>query len=141
MTTAVPTADSHSTRLYLLSIAVIASVVHLLMMIPGYSDNGSFEVGTWLAVLGFSLVVSVLLFLVVVPRGGVTTGVVLGAVALVSVLVFWAGVTLPLAAAAGVIGWRAYPTQHRTLALVALGLAAFSTVATVAIIIGDAMAN
>jgi hypothetical protein len=89
-----------------------------------------------------SLVVAALVFVFVVPGGGAVTGVVLGAVALVSVVVFWAGVTLPLAAAAGLVGWRARQGGERPgLANAALALAAVAAVALVAIIIGDAAAN
>jgi hypothetical protein len=113
----------------------------MLMMIPGYSQNG-FELGSWLGALAVSLVVAALVFVFVVPGGGAVTGVVLGAVALVSVLIFWAGVTLPLAVAAGLVGWRARQGGERPgLANAALGLAVVAAVALVAIIIGDAVAN
>jgi hypothetical protein len=139
MTTTAPTSAPSLSRLHLLAIAVGASVVHLLLLLPGYSEDGSLELGSWLAGLGVSLVVSLVVFLLVVPGRGVTTGIVLGAVAVVSVLVFWAGVTLPLAAAAAVLGWRAHAGHERTRALVALGLAALSVVALIAIIYSDAM--
>jgi hypothetical protein len=64
---------------------------------------------------------------------------VLGVLALLSVFVFWAGLTLPIAAAAAVTGWR--ERQHgdrRGLATAAVALAAVSAVALVAIIIVDA---
>ena len=138
MTTAVPTPRPHASRLHLLPMAVVASVVHLLLMIPGYSEDGSLQVGPWAAGLVFSLAVSLVLFLGVVPGRGAVTGVVLGGVALVSVVVFWAGVTLPFAAAAGILGWHAYSGRRRMLAALTLGLAASSAVALVAIIYGDA---
>lgn len=141
MTTAMPAPTTASSRVRYVSLAVAASVVHLLMMIPGYSDAGSFQTLEWLSVLAFSLVVSVALFLGVVPRRGAKTGIVLGVVALVSVLVFWAGVTLPLAAAAGTIGWRIYHDRQDKPAGVAVVLAALSVVALVAIIVSDARAS
>ena len=86
--------------------------------------------------------VAALVFVFVVPGGGAVTGVVLGAIALVSVLIFWAGVTLPLAVAAGFVGWRARQGGERPgLANAALVLAVVAAVALVAIIIGDAVAN
>jgi hypothetical protein len=89
-----------------------------------------------------SLVVAALVFVFVVPGGGAVTGVVLGAVALVSVVVFWAGFTLPLAVAAGLVGWRGRQGGERPgLANAALALAVVAAVALVAIIIGDAVAN
>ena len=135
--------SSHpSSRTHLLPLAAAASVVQMLMMIPGYSDAGSFQVVDWLSVLVFSLVIGGLLFAFVVPTGRPLLGAVVGGIALASVLVFWAGVTLPLAAAAaddrlagagrrgacpGVDGGR---DRRRG-----------STVAVVAIIIGDALAS
>jgi hypothetical protein len=139
MTTAASNATSHPSRVHLLALAVAASVIHLLMMIPGYSDHEEFQTLTWLGVLAFSLVVSVLLFVLVVPGRGAITGIVLGVVALVSVVVFWAGVTLPLAAAAGAVGWRAWTERHDKAAGAALLLSALTTVALVAIIISDAI--
>jgi len=142
MTTAVPSAAPQMSRMRHLSLAVGASLVQMAMMIPGYSDNGSFQTTEWLTVLAISLVVGLLVFAFAVPHGGATSGIVLGAVALVSTLVFWAGVTLPLAAAAIVVGWRLRQAgEHQTAALVTLALGALSVVAVVAIIIGDAISN
>jgi hypothetical protein len=139
MSTAVPTHSSdHPSRTRLLPVAAAAAVVQLLMMIPGYSDSGGFQAGTWLAVLAFALVVSVLLFAFLVPTAGPVVGVVVGVVAAVSVLVFWAGITLPLAAAAAMIGWQARDGEQRPVAWAAIVLAAVSAVALVAIIVGDA---
>jgi hypothetical protein len=104
-----PSATSDLTRSGAVIVAIAASVVQMLMMIPGYSEDESFQFGEWLVVLAISLVLSLALFLFAVPRGGVIAGIVLGALALVSVLVFWAGITLPLAAAA-----TATPPQARS---------------------------
>ncbi len=141
MTAVHPTASSHPTRAQLLTLAVAAPVVHLAMMIPGYSDNGGFQTTEWLVVLAISLVVSLGLFLFVVPHAGAVAGVVLAVLAVVSVLAFWGGVTLPLAAAAAAIGWRTRTGERRRLATVTLVLAALSVVALVGIIISDAMSS
>jgi len=142
MTTAVPSAAPQMSRMRYLSLAVGASLVQMAMMIPGYSDSGSFQTMEWLTALAISLVVGLLVFAFAVPHGGTTTGIVLGAVALLSTLVFWAGVTLPLAAAAIVVGWRLRQSgEHPTPAGVTLALGALSVVAVVAIIIGDAISN
>jgi hypothetical protein len=142
MTTAVPSTAPHMSRVRYLSLAVGASLVQMAMMIPGYSDNGSFQTVEWLTVLAISLAVGLLVFAFAVPHGGALTGILLGAVAVLSVLVFWAGVTLPLAAAAIVVGWRLRQSGvHRTPAIVTLALGALSVVALVAIIIGDATTN
>jgi hypothetical protein len=62
--------------------------------------------------------------------------------ALLSVIVFWAGLTLPIAAAAAVTGWRARQRgDRRGLATAAVALAAMSAVALIAIIILDAVSN
>jgi multisubunit Na+/H+ antiporter MnhE subunit len=142
MTTAVPSAAPQMSRVRYLALAVGASLVQMAMMIPGYSDDGSFQTTEWLTALAISLVVGLLLFAFAVPHGGAVTGILLGAVAVLSTLVFWAGVTLPLAAAAIVVGWRLRQSrEHRTPAIVTLALGALAVVALVAIIIGDAIAN
>ena len=136
MSTAAPMHSSHpSSRTHLLPLAAAASVLQMLMMIPGYSDAGSFQVVGWLSVLAFSLVVSGLLFAFVVPTERPLLGAVTGGIALVSVLVFWAGITLAY------IGWHAREGEERVLAWTAVGIAVVSTVAVVAIIIGDALAS
>jgi hypothetical protein len=114
----------------------------MLMMIPGYSEDDSFQTGEWFTMLAISLAISLALCAFVVPRAGATWGIALGVLALVSVLVFWAGITLPFAVAAGLIGRKLRQQGDGSVApLAALGLAALSTVALVAVIIGDAMAN
>ncbi len=140
MTTAMPTATPHS-RTRLLPLAVGASVAQMLMMIPGYSDAGSFQTGAWVSVLVISLALSLLLFLVVVPGRGPVTGNVRGVLALLSGVVFWAGLTLPLAAAAGAAAWTGFSGRQDWKALTGLSLAVLSTFAVVAIIIADAVTN
>ncbi len=86
--------------------------------------------------------VGLLVFALAVPHGGAMTGIVLGVVAVLSTVIFWAGVTLPLAAAAIVVGWRLREAgEHRTPAIVTVALGALSVVAVVAIIMGDAIAD
>ena len=88
MTAAMPSAAPSWSRLRYLSVAVAASVIQLLMMIPGYSEGGQFQTVPWLSMLAVSIVVSVLVFAFVVPRAGAVTSLVLGVVALLSVAVF-----------------------------------------------------
>jgi hypothetical protein len=138
MTTAMPSAASSTSRLRDLSLGVAASVIHLLIMIPGYSEGGDFQAGPWLLMLALSVVVAVLLFGLVLPRAGATSGLIIGAVALLSVLVFWAGLTLPIAAAAALAGWRARQRNDRPgIATAAVALAAVAAVALIVIIIAD----
>lgn len=126
---------------YLL-IGAAASVAQMLMMIPGYNEDDEFQATEWLVVLLISLVVAGLLFTFVVPRGNAMSALVLGIVALVSVLVFWAGITLPLAAAGALTAWRARSAGDRPgLATVALALSVVAAIALVAIIIGDAASS
>jgi hypothetical protein len=123
-------------------VAVAASVIQLLIMIPGYSEGGRFQTVPWLTILAISIVVSVLVFAFVVPRAGAITNLVLGVAALLSVVVFWAGLTLPIAAAAAVTGWRERQRSNRPgVATTAVGLAAASVVALIAIIIIDAVST
>ena len=130
------------TRSRTLAVALAASVLHMLMMIPGYSEDGSLQIGEWLIVLAISAAISIALFLLLVPRAGVTAGIVLGALAVASVLVFWAGITLPLAAAAAAVGWQLRQGGRTTKGpVIVLGLAALAAVALVAIIVSDAVAS
>jgi len=142
MTTSIPAAVPASSRLRYLFVAVAASVINLVMMIPGYSEDGDFQAGAWFSMLSISLVVSLGLFAFVVPRGGVVTGLVLGVLGLLSVIVFWAGLTLPIAAAAAVTGWHERQHGDRPgLATAALAIAAVSAVMLIAIIIVDATSS
>jgi len=137
-----PSFTPHLTRSGSVMVAIAASVIQMLMMIPGYSEDGSLQLGEWLVVLAISLVLSVALFLLAVPKGGVTVGIVLGALAVASVLIFWAGITLPLAAAAAALGWRLRRDGNTAAGpVVVLALAVLAAVALVAIIISDAVAN
>ena len=137
-----PTATLDLTRSRTVMVAIAVSAIQMLMLVPGYSEDGSFQVGEWLVVLAISLVLSVALFLFAVPRGGVIAGIVLGALAVVSVLVFWAGITLPLAAASAAVGWRLRRSGNTAAGtIVVLALAVLAIVAFVAIVIGDAVAN
>ena len=130
------------TRSRAVIVAIASSAIQMLMLLPGYSEDGSFQLGEWLVVLAISLVLSVVLFLVVVPRGHVTAGIVLGALALASLVAFWAGITLPLAAASAAVGWRLRRDGNTAAGpVVVLALAAVAALALVAIAIGDAVAN
>ena len=142
MTTVSSSSVASLTRSRTLTLALASSVLQMLILIPGYSEDGSLQIGEWLIALATSAAISVTLFLFVIPRAGVTAGIVLGALAVASVLIFWAGITLPLAAAAGVVGWQLRQggnTSKRQV--IVLGLAALAAVAPVAIIVSDTVAN
>ena len=139
MTTASAPLSTPVSRARYLLIGAAAALAHALLMIPGYSEDGEFQLGEWLVMLVISLVVAAAVFTFVVPKGGAVSGLVLAVVALVSVVVFWAGLTLPLAAAAAVISWRSRVAGERSgLATAALAIAIVAELALVAIIIGDA---
>lgn len=139
-------ASSHTRRstagMRLLPLGFAASLLHALMLVPGYSQDG-FEPSEWGGMLAVSLVVAGIVFLAVVPRGGPGTAVVLGAVALLAgVVAFWTALAFPLAAAAIAVGLRTGPDGQRPrAAAVGLGLGALAVVATVGITIWDAAAN
>lgn len=142
MTTASAPIFAPVSRTRYLLIGAAASVAHLLMMIPGYTEDGKFQSAEWLVSLLISLVVAGLLFTFVVPGGGAVTALVLGIVALASVLVFWAGITLPLAAAGALTAWRARATgDSSNKATAALAVSVLAAVALIAIIIGDAVSS
>jgi hypothetical protein len=138
MTAATPSVS----RLRYVPVAIAASVIHLLMMIPGYSEGGRLQTVEWLSVLAISIAVGLLVFAFLVPGAGAVTSLVLAVVALLSVLVFWAGLTLPLAAAGALAGLRARQRGDRPgIATAAVVLAAVAVVALVAIIISDAVSS
>jgi hypothetical protein len=130
-----------TTRSRYLLIAAVAAIAQMLMMIPGYSEDGQFLYGEWLVVLLISLVVSASLFTFVVPKGGAISALVLATVvAVASLVVFWAGLTMPFAAAAAVIAWRSRTSGERTgMATAALAISIVAAVALVATIVGDAV--
>ncbi len=142
MTTASALLPTPVSRTRYLLIAAVAAIAQMLMMIPGYSEDGELQVGEWLIVLLISLVVSAALFTFVVPQGGAVSALVLAIVALASVLVFWAGITLPFAAAAAVISWRSRAAGERTgMATAALAVSIVAAIGLVAIIISDAASS
>jgi hypothetical protein len=140
MTTASASLPTPVTRSRYLLIAAVAAIAQMLMMIPGYSEDGQFLYGEWLVVLLISLVVSASLFTFVVPKGGAISALVLATVAVASLVVFWAGLTMPFAAAAAVIARRSRTSGERTgMATAALAISIVAAVALVATIVGDAV--
>lgn len=143
MTTAASSTTHPSTaRLRFLPVGVGASLLHALMLVPGYSQDG-FEPSEWGGMLTLSLVVAAVVFIAAVPRGGPMTAVVLGVVALLAgVLAFWTALAFPLAAGAIVVGLRRGPDGVRPrAAAVGLGLGVLAIAAAVGITIWDAAAN
>lgn len=142
MTTPLHTQLGRGSRSRDLGTAVAASVLHMLLMTPGYFEDDAFLVGEYLLVLAVSLTVAVLVFLFAVPDGGAVTAVVLGVAAVLTVVVFWAGLSLPLAAAAVVVGRRERTRGTRAgLATAGAALGALAAVLLVAAIVSDAMAS
>jgi len=136
-TAAVPSHDT-TDRMRYLPIGLGASVVHALIMIPGYRDKGSFQTNEWITMFAISLVLAAAVFVFAVPAGGARTAVVLGVLAALSAALYWSMLSLPLAAAAIVVGRRARAEQPgATLATVGLVLGALAVVATLAFAIGD----
>ena len=56
--TTLGTVPTPVSRTRYLLIAAGAAIAQMLMMIPGYSEDGEFQIGEWLVVLLISLVVS-----------------------------------------------------------------------------------
>lgn len=140
MTTAAPSASRSSTtdRTRLLGLAAAASIAHAVAMIPGYAAGDGFQVREFAVILAFSLAVSIAVFQLIVPNGGPVTSIVLGAVALVAVVAFWALLTLPLAAAAATVAQRHRDRpETRKRATVGLVLAGLATVLLLAAILTD----
>jgi hypothetical protein len=142
VTTANPThAHGLSDRLHYLPIGIGAAVLQALMMIPGYNQDGEFDTA-WFGMLAVALVLAIGVFALAVPHGGGTTAVVLGVLAVLGCVAFWAMLSFPLAAGAAIVGMRARQTvAEHTRGTVGVALAAFAVVATVAITIADMIAG
>ena len=143
MSEAVPAgASSRASSLPLLPTGIAAALIHAAMMIPGYHDNGKFQTTEWLVMAAISLVLAIVLFQFVVPKGGGTTALVLAGLGLVTVLAFWAMLSLPLSAAGLMTAMRARDrgeVDAKTTAALAIG--AVAVVALVATVIGDATSS
>ncbi len=130
------------TWLRFLPVGVTASLLHALMLVPGYSQGGPFQAGEWAGMLLVSLVVAGIVFTAAVPRGGPRTAVVLGVVAVLGSLAFWVALAFPLAAGAIVVGLRKGSDGRRPReAAVGLGLGVLAIAATIGITAWDAAAN
>jgi hypothetical protein len=142
MTTASGFGAQAAPRTRYLRVGLAASVAHLLLMIPGYTDDGRLQATAYAIVVAISLAVTMLIFLLVVPKAGAVTAVVLGVLAVLTVLAFWLAVTLPLAAAAVVVavGERAHG-RHVGMATAGAALGVIGALLTVAIIISDAVST
>ena len=142
MTTAIPTnAHGLSDRLHYLPIGIGATVVQALMMLPGYNQDDGFD-SAWYGMAAVALVLAVAVFTLAVPHGGGTTAVVLGVLAVLGCIAFWAMLSFPLAAGAAVVGMRArHEVAERTRGTIGVALAAFAVVATIVITIGDMIAG
>lgn len=147
MTTEMTNAASSPThrsvsRLRLVPIGAGASLLHAVMLIPGYSQDGPFEAADWAGMLVVSLVVAGIVFTTAVPGGGPVTAVVLGVVSVLGALAFWVALAFPLAAGAIVVGLRSGPDGRRPrAAAVGLGLGVLAIAATIGITVWDAAAN
>lgn len=141
MTTIPSTTDGTSSRTRYVLIGLAASVVHMLLMIPGYNDNGNWQGRDYLVVFAISVVVAALLFTLVVPEANAVVALVLGILAVLTGVVFWLGITLPIAAAAVLVGWRERPSEERFgKATIGAALGAIGAVLVVVIILGDYLA-
>jgi hypothetical protein len=140
MSQAVPAGEaSRASALPLLPVGIAAALVHAAMMIPGYHENDKFQTTEWIVMTAISVVLAVVLFQFVVPKGGGTSALVLSILGLVTCLVFWAMLSLPLSAAGLMTALRARDrgeVDGKTTAALAIG--AIAVVALVAIVIGDA---
>ncbi|MBK5307051.1 MAG: hypothetical protein JJD92_10220 [Frankiaceae bacterium] len=133
---------SRASSLPLLPIGIAAALVHAAMMIPGYNEDEKFQTSDWLIMTAISIVLAIVLFQFVVPKGGGTSALVLSALGLLATLAFWAMLSLPLAVAGMMTATRARDRGERdgkTTAALIIGLLA--VVALVGITVGDAMSS
>jgi hypothetical protein len=121
-----------------LGVAVFCAIAQLLAALPGQTTDEGLS-GSWFFItVPITVVGTAVLFGIIVPRADAKTAVLLAALAVVSLLVFRFGVTLPLAGAAMVIA-RDVParepasTRPAVLALV-LGILTMAVVAWFALV-------
>ena len=143
MSVAEPTGGaSRASSLPLLPIGIAAAVLHALAMIPGYHEDDTFQTTEWLVMAAIALVLAVVLFQFVVPKGGPTTALVLTILGLLTTLVFWAMLSLVLSVAGIVTALRARDrgeVDGKTTAALVIG--ALAVVALVVITVGDAIST
>jgi hypothetical protein len=117
---------------------VFCAIAQLLAALPGQTTDEGLSASWLFITVPITLVSTAVLFGVIVPRADARTAVLLAVVAVVSLLAFRFGVTLPLAGAAMVIA-RDVPlrepdqTRKAVLALV-LGILAMGAVAWFALL-------
>lgn len=122
--------------------AVGAVVIHMGAMVPGFREDGIFQTTDFVIITAISAVVAAVVFAFPVRMASTGWAMGLAVSALVSVLAFWAGLTLPLAAGAVALALRARARGDRPgLAQGALAVAVLAIIGLAAIIIGDALAN
>lgn len=126
-----------SDRLGYLPLGAAALLVHALIMIPGYSNDG-FDAGEYFGMVAFSLVVATIVFVFAVPSGGPRTGVLLGVLSMLAAVAFWTMLALPMAAAAATVGKRARPLS-RGMGDATVAMAALAVVATLVITAVDSI--
>jgi hypothetical protein len=126
-----------------LGVAVFACLGQVVGVVPALTTPAGFDLATWLFVpVPFAVVSTLLVFLWVLPRVGSRGALVLGLLALASLLVFRLGVTLPLAAGA-MVAARDVPDREEGQDRLAFGVLvlAWLTLGVFALlVIGDAFA-
>jgi hypothetical protein len=121
-----------------LGVAIFGAIGQLLAALPGQTTSDAIP-ASWLVVtVPITLVSSAVLFGVIVPRGDALTAVLLAAVAVVSLVVFRFGITVPLAGAALVIA-RDVPTREpdqtrKAVVALILGILTLAAVAWFALV-------
>lgn len=117
-----------------LGVAVFAAIGQLLVALPGQTTSSALPISWLILTVPITLVSTAVLFGIIVPRADARTAVLLAVAAVVSLLIFRLGVTLPLAGAAMVIARDVplrEPDQTRkavvalVLSIVTLGLVAW----------------
>jgi hypothetical protein len=121
-----------------LGVAVFCAIAQLLAALPGQTTAEGLSASWLFITVPITLISTAVLFGVIVPRADARTAVLLAVVAVVSLLAFRFGVTIPLAGAAMVIA-RDVPlrepdqTRKAVLALV-FGILAMGAVAWFALL-------
>lgn len=98
--TVTDTAVQNPTRTRALPMAAGGAVIHMLLLAPAYGQDDDFAIVMWVGMAALGTVLTWPVYARVVPGAGARTAAVLGALCALSVVFFWAAVTVPLAGAA-----------------------------------------
>jgi hypothetical protein len=118
-----------------LGVGLVIAAIAIIMGNTNIEEGENGGTGAMIGTLAFIAVVTALIYFLLLPRvNSATVGVVVGVIALITVVAYWSGLPFVLGATAFVLGRRAAPG---TPAIAAQVLGALAVVAGIAALIAD----